>query len=78
MTRTGCRGSRQTSTSGHSSNGQILVRFVEKIFEEFCLVSKVTIAIVFSSSHHQFFVQREYNMMWCKVPPSLSRGSDVI
>ena len=46
-------------------------------------------AIVFSSSHHQFFVQREYNLMWCKVPKvspkqfqmqlcSLSGHSDVL
>lgn len=24
------------------------------------------------SSHHQFFVQREYNLMWCKVPKAAS------
>ena len=35
--------------------------------------TKLTMAIVFSSSHHQFFVQREYNLMWCKVPKVSSK-----
>lgn len=29
-------------------------------------------ALLKRSSHHQFFVQKEYNLMWCKVPKAAS------